>query len=77
MTVIIIAIVASICALLFAIYLARQVMAHDTGTDVMRSIAAAIPLIVTIWFKLMVHSWRIFQSAAAMIGAAKKGFARC
>ncbi|MCH7953880.1 MAG: sodium-translocating pyrophosphatase, partial [Chloroflexi bacterium] len=42
MTVIIIAIVASICALLFAIYLARVVMAHDTGTDAMRSIAAAI-----------------------------------
>ncbi|MCH7617485.1 MAG: sodium/proton-translocating pyrophosphatase, partial [Chloroflexi bacterium] len=42
MTVIIIAIVASICALLFAVYLARVVMAHDTGTDAMRSIAAAI-----------------------------------
>jgi K(+)-stimulated pyrophosphate-energized sodium pump len=42
MTVIIIAIVAGFCALLFAVYLARQVMAHDTGTDVMRSIAAAI-----------------------------------
>jgi len=42
MTVIIIAIVAGFCALLFAVYLARQVMAHDTGTDLMRSIAAAI-----------------------------------
>ncbi len=42
MTVIIIAIVAGICALLFAVYLAREVMAHDTGTDTMRSIAAAI-----------------------------------
>ncbi len=42
MTVIIIAIVAGFCALLFAVYLARQVMAHDTGTDVMRSIAKAI-----------------------------------
>jgi K(+)-stimulated pyrophosphate-energized sodium pump len=42
MTVIIIAIVAGFCALLFAVYLARRVMAHDTGTDVMRSIAAAI-----------------------------------
>ncbi len=42
MTVIIIAIVAGICALLFAVYLAREVMAHDTGTDAMRSIAAAI-----------------------------------
>ena len=42
MTVIIIAIVAGICALLFAVYLTREVMAHDTGTDTMRSIAAAI-----------------------------------
>jgi len=42
MTVIIIAIVAGICALLFAVYLARGIMAQDTGTDAMRSIAAAI-----------------------------------
>ena len=42
MTVIIIAIVAGICALLFAVYLAREVMVRDTGTDAMRSIASAI-----------------------------------
>ena len=42
MTVIIIAIVAGICALLFAVYLAREVMVQDTGTDAMRSIAAKI-----------------------------------
>ncbi len=42
MTVIIIAIVAGICALLFAVYLSREIMAQDTGTDTMRSIAAAI-----------------------------------
>ena len=42
MTEIIIAIVAGLCALVFAAYLARGILAMDTGTDEMRSIAAAI-----------------------------------
>ncbi|HEY5625558.1 MAG TPA: sodium/proton-translocating pyrophosphatase, partial [Dehalococcoidia bacterium] len=42
MTVIIIAIIAGICALLFSAYLARGIIAQDTGTDRMREIAAAI-----------------------------------
>ena len=42
MTVIIIAIGAGICALLFSAYLARGVIVQDTGTDRMREIAAAI-----------------------------------
>ncbi len=42
MTVIIIAIAAGICGLFFAAYLARAIVAQDTGTDAMRSIAAAI-----------------------------------
>jgi K(+)-stimulated pyrophosphate-energized sodium pump len=42
MTEIIVAILAGLCALVFAAYLARGILAMDTGTDEMRSIAAAI-----------------------------------